>query len=215
MEQNKQEPKQAVVPVEPTEEMIQAMAIAHEKSPAHDLIGPMEDAYRALIAAAPQQQGEPVYQYRYEIIMDGPTRWSDWRDITKEQWDQLEGDGMVERRILYTSSPSYDQGFAEAIETASTKLEKFIEESEEAIGVQFDAHRELLEDIRKLKPTTSIQDTSQAKPDDTITMSRDKLRALIEEIEAIMKGEHGSDWADHFATLFDRLYTVSRALEGK
>lgn len=46
----------ALVPVEHDERLITAMAVAHENSSAHDLIGPMEDAYNTLIAAAPQPQ---------------------------------------------------------------------------------------------------------------------------------------------------------------
>jgi hypothetical protein len=47
-----------LVPVDPMPEVIERMAIAHEHSSAHDLIGPMEDAYRALVAAAPTPPNE-------------------------------------------------------------------------------------------------------------------------------------------------------------
>lgn len=32
--------------------------------------------------------------------------------------------------------------------------------------------------------------------------SKDRVNALITEVEAVMAGEHGSDWADHFGPLF-------------
>lgn len=44
-----------VVPVEPADDVIEAMAAAHEASHCMDLIGPMEAAYRALAAL---QKGE-------------------------------------------------------------------------------------------------------------------------------------------------------------
>jgi len=138
-----------------------------------------------------QQQGEPVYQVKYDSEIG-----ASFEDTDKETYDAHTGS----KRILYTSPPSYDQGFAEAIEAAAAKVDAIRKRVPHySLGLQ-EAHNAIL----ALKPTT-----------DTITMSREELRALIEEIEAIMKGEHGSDWADHFSTLFDRLYTVSRALEGK
>jgi hypothetical protein len=39
-----------VVPQDPPEKLIEAMTLAYERSPCHDLTGPMEDAYRALVA---------------------------------------------------------------------------------------------------------------------------------------------------------------------
>lgn len=47
-----------LVPVEPTEEMLIAGGIASEGSPAHDVIGPLSDAWAAMLAAAPAQQAE-------------------------------------------------------------------------------------------------------------------------------------------------------------
>jgi hypothetical protein len=44
-----------VVPVEPTEEMGIAGALAHQQSPCHDFIGPIDSAWSAMLAAAPQQ----------------------------------------------------------------------------------------------------------------------------------------------------------------
>ena len=45
----------ALVPVEPTDAMVEAGAIAYEQSGYHDLIGPIAVAYRAMIAA--EQKG--------------------------------------------------------------------------------------------------------------------------------------------------------------
>jgi len=42
-----------MVPVEPTEAMLTAMAESYGSSPCMDIIGPMEDAYRAILAARP------------------------------------------------------------------------------------------------------------------------------------------------------------------
>jgi hypothetical protein len=44
-----------VVPVEPTEEMGIAGALAHQQSACHDFIGPIDSAWSAMLAAAPQQ----------------------------------------------------------------------------------------------------------------------------------------------------------------
>lgn len=41
-----------VVPVEPTDAMVTAGGIAWERSPAHDVFGPLEDAWAAMLAAA-------------------------------------------------------------------------------------------------------------------------------------------------------------------
>ena len=43
-----------LVPVEPTEEMDVAGALAHEQSNCHDHIGPINSAWSAMLAAAPQ-----------------------------------------------------------------------------------------------------------------------------------------------------------------
>ncbi len=42
-----------LVPIEPTEDMIFNMCVAHEFSPYHDIEGPMKDAYGALIYSLP------------------------------------------------------------------------------------------------------------------------------------------------------------------
>lgn len=50
----------ALVPVDPTDAMRIAGGIAHESSPAHDVIGPLVDAWAAMLAAAPAApQAEP------------------------------------------------------------------------------------------------------------------------------------------------------------
>lgn len=41
-----------LVPVEPTDEMVMAGALAHQRSPCHDFIGPIGDAWVAMLAAA-------------------------------------------------------------------------------------------------------------------------------------------------------------------
>jgi hypothetical protein len=61
-----------LVPVKHDERLITAMAIAHENSTAHDLIGPMEDAYSALISAAPTPPIAPVQQSVEEA-------WVEWK----------------------------------------------------------------------------------------------------------------------------------------
>jgi len=48
-----------LVPVEPTEEMDVAGALAHEQSNCHDHIGPINSAWSAMLAAAPQAPTHP------------------------------------------------------------------------------------------------------------------------------------------------------------
>jgi hypothetical protein len=39
------------------------------------------------------------------------------------------------------------------------------------------------------------------------------LAALVAEVEAIMRGEHGSDWADNFGPLFENVEVAKRLLK--
>lgn len=47
------------VPIEPTAAMEIAGALAHQRSRCHDFIGPINDAWAAMIAAAPKQGYKP------------------------------------------------------------------------------------------------------------------------------------------------------------
>lgn len=49
-----------LLPREPTDALLEAMTEAHDASVCEDLIGPMEDAYRALVAAATSEGACPI-----------------------------------------------------------------------------------------------------------------------------------------------------------
>ena len=68
------------LPTEPPDELINAMALAYEQSPCHDLTGPMIDAYYALVAyfAATPAQAEMV-----------KTGEADQRDYAAEMREEL------------------------------------------------------------------------------------------------------------------------------
>jgi len=52
--------------------VVEAAALAYEMSPCHDLIGPMEDALRAAIAAAPPAPVLPLSAGKWEVRVAGP-----------------------------------------------------------------------------------------------------------------------------------------------
>jgi len=116
-------------------------------------------------AAAPQQKGEPV----------GVVKWNG------DEMDTYYRTNLPDGTKLYTRSPSYDQGFAEAIEAAANECLSIAD-----IPMNNKA-RVCAEQILKLKP-----------PTDTITMSRDELLKTAEVI------------TDYALTAFARDQAVSR-----
>ena len=160
-----QEPKQAVVPVEPTvcESCKGEGSISYQNSPSERFTRsvPCEDCDGSGQSAAPQQQGEPVY------LLEVDKKQGLYEFVKPEHVAELKDCSTI--LTYYTHTPSYDQGFAEGIEAAKQVAVKLGCAGRSILEVE----REI--EALKLKPTTSIQDTSQAKPTDTITMSRDGL----------------------------------------
>lgn len=68
-----------LVPVDPTDAMRIAGGIALESSPAHDVIGPLVDAWAAMLAAAPQpeEQSKPAAIVREDMGRK-------WADLTQD-----------------------------------------------------------------------------------------------------------------------------------
>jgi hypothetical protein len=148
------------VPVEPTDEMIKA---AHEWNTG---TWPPYYIYRAMIAAAPQQQGEPVYQVLQ--MVDG--KFFRWFDVDKEGYDAMTLD--CRKRIVSTSqTPSADAMFNAGVESVRSITETLLNEVQRAegdygIGLAMTKAEEALEQLKR--------------PTDMVLMSKDDVAGLHE-----------------------------------
>jgi len=145
-----------LVPVEPTEEMIEAGKKYFKEN--WDDIFSSRDHYKAMLAAAPQQQGVPVYQV---WVRDSNT-WmptGKWKDVSKIEY----GSSLDSKRILFTQPISDDASFNQGIDATIEALKGKIPEPY----------------LRKLEVLK--------RPTDTVTIPQDEYKHLIEAANALVQ----------------------------
>jgi len=159
---------------------------------------------KGAIAAAPQQQGEPVYQVCG--IHDGHQ--SPWSEVTKATYDAYIESDSIKKRILYThpltADASFNQGVEVAIGRALYKIRQYLKEKHPAV------------DSWDMSCAVNEYAGEAKRPTNMVTMTRDKFETHIAAAIGIGLAEAQNRVAGNVGNALDEAKAyVSRALEGK
>jgi len=135
-------------------------------------------------AAAPQQQGELVYQYRYRSQ-------TAWVDCSKEDYARYATYGECETRILYTQPITADASFNQGIEAAVGVCEANKYDLDVCVGCD-DA--EIADAINDELGKVATAILSLKRPTDMVTITRAGLSRLVTAFENVVGARDRAGW---------------------